>query len=92
MKTRKRGGSLALKYFGAENPKDVAAGSDLLGSYGNQIRPKIGGKCKKRIYKKTKGGFIPSIMDGFLIAASKYIVPLSLFSGYKLMTKKSKSK
>ena len=53
MKTRKRGGSLALKYFGAENPKDVAAGSDLLGSYGNQIRPKIGGKCKKRIYKKT---------------------------------------
>jgi hypothetical protein len=29
-------------------------------------------------------------MGGFLESASKYIVPLALFAGYKLMTRKGK--
>jgi hypothetical protein len=42
------------------------------------------GTCRKR------GGFVPSVMGGFVEAASKYIVPLALFAGYKLMTKKKR--
>ena len=40
--------------------------------------------------KRTKGGFIPSIMEPFISSVSKYIVPLVLYSGYKLMTKSKK--
>jgi hypothetical protein len=29
-------------------------------------------------------------MDGFMAAASKYVVPVALFAGYKLMTRKQK--
>ena len=51
------------------------------------IRAKIGGK---RRTKKNRGGFVPSVMDGFALSASKYIVPVALFAGYKLMTRKGK--
>lgn len=34
------------------------------------------------------GGFIPSVGEPFVAAASKYIVPLALFAGYKLMNQK----
>ncbi len=44
----------------------------------------------KSYKNKTRGGFMPSIMDGFAAAASKYIVPIALFAGYKLMTRKQK--
>jgi hypothetical protein len=40
--------------------------------------------------KRTKGGFIPSIMEPFISSVSKYIVPLVLYSGYKLMTTSKK--
>jgi hypothetical protein len=49
----------------------------------------IGAKRSTRA-KKLKGGFIPSIMDGFVTHAAKYIVPLALFAGYKLLTRKGK--
>jgi hypothetical protein len=49
----------------------------------------IGAKRATRA-KKLKGGFIPSIMDGFVTHAAKYIVPLALFAGYKLLTRKGK--
>ena len=39
---------------------------------------------------KSRGGFVPSIMDGFVEAASRFIVPLALYSGYKLLTRKQK--
>ena len=50
-------------------------------------------KCKQ----SKRGGFTPTIMEPFVTAAGKYIVPMALYSGYKLMTrgktvKKSKGK
>jgi hypothetical protein len=90
MKTRKRGGMLPLKYFDASHKGlSTSANADILESYGNTIRPALTVKGGKHKYK-TRGGFVPSIMEGFVAMASKYIVPLSVFSGYKLMTKKSK--
>jgi hypothetical protein len=94
MKTRKRGGNpLPLRYFDPKHSEPFSSeGRDLLES-GSTIRPAItvkgGTKTRgtKRT-KRTKGGFVPSIMEGFVAMASKYIVPLSVFSGYKFMTKK----
>jgi hypothetical protein len=40
----------------------------------------------------AKGGFIPSIMEPFVASCSKYVVPLALFAGYKLMNTKKRSK
>ena len=70
---------------------------------GSLIRPRIGGARTKRAKqsKRTKkqrgkqrgkqsGGFIPTVMEGFCMAASKYIVPLALFAGYKWMTRSQK--
>ena len=65
---------------------------------GSLIRPRIGGGRTKRSThakktkrtKKQRGGFVPSIMEGFCVAASKYIVPLALFAGYKWMTRSKK--
>ena len=61
------------------------------------VRPKIGGKRRRSTRKhrtkrhhKNKGGFVPSVMDGFVTAASNYVVPIALFAGYKLMTRKQK--
>jgi hypothetical protein len=36
------------------------------------------------------GGFVPSVGEPFVAAAGKYIVPLALFAGYKLMNRKGK--
>lgn len=95
---------MPLSYYnpGAAEPA-ADAGRDLLKAmppFG--VRPKIGGKRsirkthrkthtrRYRKTRKTRGGFVPSVMDGFVMAASKYIVPIALFAGYKLMTKKGK--
>lgn len=70
---------------------------------GSLIRPRIGGGRAKRTKraktakrakrtKKQNGGFIPTVMEGFCMAASKYIVPLSLFAGYKWMTRSKRDK
>ena len=100
-KSKKRTGGAAtvmpLSYYnpGAAEPA-VDAGRDLLKAMPPiGVRPKIGGKrhAKKhrtRRHHKTRGGFVPSVMDGFVVAASKYITPLALFAGYKLMTRKGK--
>jgi hypothetical protein len=90
-KTRKGGAATAfpLKYFNpdAETP-DASSGRDLLHASGMGIRPKIGGRRRKT--RRTRGGFVPSVMGGFLSSASKYIAPLALFVGYKLLTRKGK--
>jgi hypothetical protein len=78
----------------------VPEGSDMVA--GSVIRPRIGGARTKRVKKakrskrskrtKQRGGFVPTIMEGFCMAASKYIVPLALFAGYKWMTRSKKDK
>lgn len=97
---RSRGGALPLAYFGAapQIGMPVPAGGDVLIPHGSLIRPRIGGGTKrakksKRTRKqrgKQRGGFIPTVMEGFCVAASKYIVPLALFAGYKWMTRSKK--
>jgi len=102
-KTRRHGGAATvfpLKYFDPSAPQPSAdAGHDLLKAIPPLgVRPKIGGKQKtkrvirKKHHKKQKGGFVPSIMEGFAVSASKYITPLALFVGYKFLTKKNNKK
>ena len=97
-RTKKRGGSpYPLQYFGvAESRVSAGPGGDLLRASGLGIRPSIGGR-RSRKTRKISGGFTPSIMGNFVAAASKYITPIVLFAGYKMLkrgtaisTKKSK--
>ena len=104
MKSRRRGGSsFPLQYYNSKAPfVSGPAGTDMQ-SYGNIIRPHIpmkggskgGLKCGLKgglkggsRRKRSRGGFVPSVMEGFVALTSKYITPLALFSGYKLMTRK----
>lgn len=90
-RTRKQGGGpLPLEYFGVKTGNySAASGADILDVKGQTIRPHIGGRPTKKSRQtlKTRGGFIPSVMEGFAFAANKYIVPLALFAGYKMITK-----
>jgi hypothetical protein len=82
-----------LKYFNSSAIEPaVSAGRDLLYSTSSIVRPKIGGGKSITKKRKQRGGFVPSVMDGFVMAASKYIVPIVLYAGYKLMTKKNNGK
>jgi hypothetical protein len=99
-KRSKGGAPLPLAYFGAapQMGMPVPEGSDMVA--GSVIRPRIGGGTKRRKQnkrnkkakrtRKQSGGFIPTVMEGFCAAASKYIVPLALFAGYKWMTRSKK--
>ena len=94
---RKRGGNatnLPAPYFNAPLVQPVAdAGQDLLKIVGNMVRPRIGGgSYKKRRTLKKKGGFVPSIMEGFSQMAGKYVLPIAMFAGYKLINRTTKSK
>jgi hypothetical protein len=104
-KNKKSGGatSLPLSYFNSTIDKISAyAGKDVLLSTPTTIRPRIEGGRKRVLRKlnktkkakkesKMKGGFVPTIMEGFSQAAAKYITPLVLFSGYKLLNKYKKT-
>jgi hypothetical protein len=101
---KKGGGPLPLRYFDPNAYQSSAsAGSDVLGISGLEVRPKIGGrrakrtkrakrasKRSRRTTKRTKGGFIPSIMESFVVGASKYIAPLAALSGWKLMNRSTR--
>lgn len=96
-KTKRRGGAATafpLKYFNTHAAEpEASSGRDLLQAIPPiGVRPRIGGRRKTHriVRKRARGGFVPTVMDGFVVAASKYIVPLALFSGYKLMTRKGK--
>jgi hypothetical protein len=96
-KTKRRGGAATvfpLKYFDPSIVEPaVSAGRDLLKSIPPMVvRPRIGGSRHviKKQRGKQRGGFVPSVMGGFISAASKYIVPIALFAGYKMMTRKGK--
>jgi len=93
---RRTGGAatvMPLQYYnpGLRAPSAGEGHNLLASSAPMNVRPKIGGKRRKmRKTRKTKGGFVPSIMDGFVAAASRFIVPLALYSGYKLLSRKQK--
>ena len=97
-KTKRRGGAATvfpLKYFDPSIVEPaVSAGRDLLKYIPPTfVRPRIGGGSRRVIKKqrgKQRGGFVPSVMGGFISAASKYIVPIALFAGYKMMTRKGR--
>ena len=98
--SRKRGGGpLPLKWFDAGDMSSSGGtgGRDLLHASGRGIRPSIGGRRRtihrRHSYRKrTKGGFVPSVMGDFVASCSKYIVPIALFAGYKLMSRNKKGK
>lgn len=96
---RKSGGAspLPLDYYDPSYSlgKNVSAGRNLLHASGRGVRPSLGGRRKtKRSHcsRRKRGGFIPSVMEGFVANASKYIVPIALFAGYKLMTRKGRKR
>jgi len=99
-RTKKRGGApYPLQYFGsAESRVSAGPGADLLRTSTMGIRPAIGGRSKRyrrsrtRNTRKTRGGFTPSIMGNFVASASKYITPIVLFAGYKMLKKGTFSK
>lgn len=79
---------------------DMVAGSVIRPRIGGGTKRRKQNKRNKKA-KRTKkqrgkqrgkqsGGFIPTVMEGFCAAASKYIVPLALFAGYKWMTRSKK--
>jgi hypothetical protein len=99
---RKRHGGAAtvfpLSYFSGKAPEVSApAGRDLLHASGLGVRPSIGpvstatkgGSCGCGM--RRQGGFYPSVMGSFTHSASKYIVPMTLYAGYKML-KKSQQK
>jgi hypothetical protein len=88
---RSKGGAATafpLHYFGAKEPFAADAGRALLPIPvdGMGVRPRIGGRRSH----KRKGGFYPSVMGDFTISASKYIVPMALYAGYKMMSHKKR--
>lgn len=96
---KRRGGyasPLPLSYFDGKAPDvSAAAGRDLLRASGLGVRPSIGpvtyGFNKIGGRRRTKkGGFYPSVMGNFTHAASKYIVPMALYAGYKMLKKSQK--
>ncbi len=95
---RKGGGAgpLPLSYFTGKEPVSADAGRNLLVSEGMGVRSKIGGKRRahssrrhrtRSKHSRRRGGFVPSIMGNFMASASKYIVPIALFAGYKMVKK-----
>lgn len=84
-KKRKGGAATAfpLHYFGSKDPIAADAGRNLLPIPidGMGVRPRIGGRRSR----SRKGGFYPSVMGNFTASASRYIVPMALYAGYKMM-------
>lgn len=62
-----------------------SAGSDVMRPFGPVIRSQIGGKKTRK-----RGGFVPSVMGGFVTSASKYITPMVLFAAYKMVNRPTK--
>jgi hypothetical protein len=101
---KRGGGPLPLRYFDPNAYQSSAsAGSDVLGVSGLEVRPKIGGKARRtsrraskrakrstKRARRTKGGFVPSVMESFVAGASNYVAPLALYTGYKLMNRSTR--
>jgi len=86
---------MPLKYFDTSLTEPAAwAGRNLNYSSGLGIRPAIGGKRKTRSKhsKRSKGGFYPSVMGSFTDLAGRFITPVALYAGYKLITNRTHHK
>ena len=91
-RTRRGGAATAfpLSYFNGKAPEAFApAGNDLQRASGLGVRAALGptgivkgGGCPCSIPRR--GGFYPSVMGSFAQSASKYIVPMSFYAGYKM--------
>ena len=77
----------------------ASAGSCMLTPNEAMIRPKIGGRSKRRLQKKRrtqkkrkqqKGGFLPSVGESFAVAAHQYIAPIALYGIYKFLNNKTR--
>jgi len=85
--------SFPAPYFKAPlNQPAANAGRDLLSPVAqtaSMVRPKIGGRSTRKQQKQQRrarrGGFVPSVGEGFSVLAGKYIVPIALFGIYKLL-------
>lgn len=91
-KSKKVGGQGPLpgSYFGQGAPVAAPAGSDLLPYRAGAGPIELGRLAGSgpTIIRPAIGGFVPSVGEPFVAAAGKYIVPLALFAGYKLMGRK----
>ena len=100
-------GYAPAKYVGLGGMDPSApAGRDLLpeSRMSTMARPVIamkGGKRRRsqrrsqrrrRTHRKQRGGFLPSIGEGFAAAAAQYAAPIALLGLYKLFNKKSTKK
>lgn len=95
-KNKRQRGGLPSMYF---NPLVKEPSVPVGNTFYSGIRAGIpvtnyrGGSRRKSFRRRHKrGGFVPSVMGGFVTAVSKYITPIALFSGYKLMTRKKSKK
>lgn len=88
MRTRNRkGGAMPYQYVQPGAPLvSAGAGRDMENGSGLTIRNRIGGGSRHR----RQGGFVPSVMEGFVAASSKYITPMALFAAYKLVKRPTK--
>ena len=78
------------------------AGQDLVKTSGEMVRnflPRFstqGGRSRSRSRSRSRrnktrrGGFVPSVMEPFSAATSKYVAPVALFAAYKFMTSRKK--
>jgi hypothetical protein len=83
---------MPMKYFNQNAEEPAAwAGRNLQYASGLGIRPAIGGKRSKRQkhQKQSKGGFYPSVMGSFTDLAGRFITPVALYAGYKLITNRT---
>lgn len=74
---------------------NASAGSSMLKTFGNMIRPQIGGSKRTKHSKRNrqrKGGFVPSVMEGFVSATSKYIAPMAMYAAYKFVNRPTKGR
>lgn len=80
---------MPLSYFDpSATMASASEGSDRLVANAHMIRPRIGGgrRSRHRITRK-RGGFVPSVMEGFVSATSKYLAPIALMMMYKYVNK-----
>jgi hypothetical protein len=61
------------------------------------IRQQIGGNKRNKSNKSNKhrtrkGGFVPSVMEGFVTATSKYIAPMAMYAAYKFVNRPTKQR
>ncbi len=86
---------MPMKFFNANAAEPAAwGGRNIQYASGLGIRTAIGGKRKSRSKhsKRSKGGFYPSVMGSFTDLAGRFITPVALYAGYKLITNRTHHK